>query len=139
MAVIVDYQSASASEIFAAAIQDYNRGIILGGQTFGKGTVQKALDLNKVFTKIPVKLGQIKFTNAKFYRVNGGSTQHLGVMPDITMPLYYDAKEIGESSHPNALLWDKVAPVYFEDYQNVSDEINQLAMKHNIRIANDTL
>jgi carboxyl-terminal processing protease len=139
LAVIVDYQSASASEIFAAAIQDYNRGIIIGGQTYGKGTVQKILDLNIFFRNIPGKLGQIKFTNAKFYRINGGSTQHLGVNPDISMPLLYDAKEIGESSEPNALLWDKVTPAQFNQYSMVSGELNYLAMKHKNRVNHDSL
>ena len=140
LAVLVDYQSASASEIFTAAIQDYNRGIILGGQTYGKGTVQKAVDLNMIFKNFPQKLGQIKFTNAKFYRINGGSVQHVGVIPDIPIPLYYEAKEIGESSHPNALLWDKIRPIHFDDYNMVSSgELNQLVMLHESRIARDTL
>jgi carboxyl-terminal processing protease len=139
LAVIVDYYSASASEIFAAAIQDYNRGIIIGGQTYGKGTVQKVIDLNMVFRNMKDNLGQIKFTNAKFYRINGFSTQHLGVNPDIALPLLYDAKEIGESSYPNALLWDKVSPVRFNNYNMVAGELNYLAMEQKNRSAHDSL
>jgi carboxyl-terminal processing protease len=139
LAVIVDYYSASASEIFAAAIQDYNRGIIIGGKTYGKGTVQKVIDLNMIFRNMTENLGQIKFTNAKFYRINGISTQHLGVNPDIPIPLLYDAEEIGESSYPNALLWDAVSPIPFNNYHMVSGELEQLAMEHNNRTAHDSL
>jgi carboxyl-terminal processing protease len=97
--VMVNRLSASASEIFAAAMQDYRRGIIVGNPTFGKGTVQtiKGLDL-----------GELKYTNGKFYRINGGSTQHKGVTPDILFPPTYDSAEIGESSLDNPLPWDEV-------------------------------
>ena len=89
LAVIIDRFSASASEIFAAAIQDYGRGIIIGGQSFGKGTVQRPINLNQILRRNDNKFGQIKLTTAKFYRVNGGSTQHVGVTPDISFPSRY--------------------------------------------------
>jgi carboxyl-terminal processing protease len=118
LAVLVDRISASASEIFAAAIQDYNRGIIIGAQTYGKGTVQNAIDLNR-FMKSNPKLGQIKMTIAKFYRINGGSTQHVGVIPDVTFPSRYAHMDIGESSQPNALLWDQIKPVKYDLYGDI--------------------
>ena len=85
LAVLVNRTSASASEIFAGAIQDYQRGIVLGGQTFGKGTVQEI---------IPMDFGQVKVTRSKFYRISGASTQHRGVIPDISFPDFYDAMMI---------------------------------------------
>ncbi len=109
MAVLVDEFSASASEIFAAAIQDYERGVIIGSQTYGKGTVQNATNLSRFYPNSPDKLGQVKYTVAKFYRVNGGSTQHVGVIPDIELPSRFEHEEIGESSQKNALLWDEIA------------------------------
>ncbi|MBE9527501.1 MAG: carboxy terminal-processing peptidase [Proteobacteria bacterium] len=105
LAVLVNRLSASASEIFAGAIQDYNRGLIIGNQTFGKGTVQALQKLDQ---------GQIKLTHAKFYRVSGDSTQNLGVIPDITFPALYDKDDIGESSLPEALPWDQVAKAEFQ-------------------------
>jgi carboxyl-terminal processing protease len=125
LAVLVDRISASASEIFAAAIQDYNRGIIIGAQTFGKGTVQNAIDLNR-FMKSDPKLGQIKMTIAKFYRINGGSTQHVGVIPDITFPSRYAYMDIGESAQPNALLWDQIKPLKYDLYGDLDAYIPNL-------------
>ncbi|NIW78769.1 MAG: PDZ domain-containing protein, partial [Calditrichae bacterium] len=106
LAIVVDRLSASASEIFAAAIQDYNRGVVIGGQSFGKGTVQNAIDLNRFVKGSSNELGQLKLTVAKFYRVDGGSTQHTGVIPDISFPSRYSLMDIGESATENALLWD---------------------------------
>lgn len=128
MGVMVDRLSASASEIFAGAIQDYGRGIIMGTQTYGKGTVQSSIDMNKLVNpsilqklaalvgkntvikgaKDDVKLGQINLTMAKFYRVTGSSTQHKGVMPDIQFPSLYPMDKIGEDTEPSALPWDEV-------------------------------
>jgi len=102
LAVIVNRQSASASEIFAGAIQDHHRGVIIGNQTFGKGTVQ---------TLSPLKHGQLKLTNAKFYRISGESTQNKGVMPDVPFPDLIDKDEYGESALDHALPWDTVRPV----------------------------
>lgn len=102
LGVIVNRQSASASEIFAGAIQDHHRGVIIGNQTFGKGTVQ---------TLSPLKHGQLKLTHAKFYRISGESTQNKGVMPDIALPALLDIKDYGESALDHALPWDTVKAV----------------------------
>ena len=106
LAVLVDRLSASASEIFAGAMQDYHRALILGGQTFGKGTVQTIQPLNH---------GELKLTLAKFYRVSGQSTQHQGVLPDIAYPDIVDTKEIGESALPEAMPWDSIKPAVRPD------------------------
>ncbi|QOC99357.1 carboxy terminal-processing peptidase [Pseudomonas putida] len=102
LALLVNRLSASASEIFAGAMQDYHRALIIGGQTFGKGTVQTIQPLNH---------GELKLTLAKFYRVSGQSTQHQGVLPDIDYPSIIDTKEIGESALPEAMPWDTIRPV----------------------------
>lgn len=114
LAVLVNRGSASASEIFAAAIQDYGRGVIVGDRTFGKGTVQNFYDLNAMGVSSDQKLGQVKMTMAKFYRINGGSTQHRGVIPDIIFPTIYDTSEFGESADPYALKYDEVPSSNFE-------------------------
>ena len=137
LAVMINRFSASASEIFSAAIQDYGRGIILGENTYGKGTVQNLIDLNRT---IPVKdktLGQVKLTIAKFYRVNGGSTQNKGVKPDIEYPSPYSHEDFGESSMPAALPWDQIQPANFSRFGDLSKFIDQLKKKHDERIKND--
>jgi carboxyl-terminal processing protease len=127
LAVLVNRTSASASEIFAGAIQDYQRGIVLGGQTFGKGTVQEI---------IPMSFGQVKLTRSKFYRISGESTQHRGVLPDITFPDFYDAyDDIGESSLDGALPWDTVRPVEFRTYFPVQAFLPKLRELHEARAA----
>ena len=125
LAVLVNRLSASASEIFAGAIQDYNRGLIIGNQTFGKGTVQALQKLDQ---------GQIKLTHAKFYRVSGGSTQNLGVIPDITFPALYDKDDIGESSLPEALPWDQVAKAEFQLQASQKNLFPGLDSQHKKRI-----
>ncbi len=138
MAVLVDQFSASASEIFAAAIQDYGRGIIVGNQTYGKGTVQNMWDLNRLFPNSTHKYGQVKLTIAKFYRINGGSTQHVGVIPDIKLPSRFNHDEIGESSRENALLWDQISAVNFTDHQKSLNKIlPSLKLNHNSRFSSD--
>lgn len=125
LAVLVNRTSASASEIFAGAIQDYERGIILGGQTFGKGTVQEI---------IPMEYGQVKLTRSKFYRVSGESTQHRGVLPDIAFPDFYEAYEdIGESSLDGALPWDTVRPVEYRRYTTIKSLLPELQSRHDVR------
>ncbi len=114
LAVLVNRYSASASEIFAAAIQDYGRGIVIGDvSTHGKGTVQSLKSLKRVLRrkKIPFEdnPGTLKLTTAKFYRVNGSSTQHRGMVPDIIIPSYKDDLDIGESALRNAMAWDQIA------------------------------
>ncbi|WP_420147416.1 carboxy terminal-processing peptidase [Spirosoma sp.] len=123
MAVLVNRFSASASEIFAAAIQDYKRGIIIGGQTFGKGTVQTLVDLNRWLPKEPEKVGQVKMTIQKFYRINGSSTQHKGVTPDIELPSAFSAEEYGESSQKSALPWDQINSTRYEQSRGIDDKI----------------
>ena len=132
LAVMVNRFSASASEIFAAAIQDYGRGIIVGEQTYGKGTVQNLIDLNRVSKSSTNKFGQLKLTIAKYYRISGGSTQNLGVVPDIAYPSYIDAEEFGESSQISALPWDQIdATDYklFSDINKILPELNSSSEK----------
>jgi carboxyl-terminal processing protease len=112
LAVLVDRFSASASEIFAGAIQDYHRGVILGQRTFGKGTVQNLVPLDR-WSQKPVS-GQLTVTIGKFYRVTGESTQHRGVEPDVPLPSPIDMKEVGESALEAALPWDRIAGVPFQ-------------------------
>jgi carboxyl-terminal processing protease len=128
LAVLVNRLSASASEIFAGAIQDYNRGIVVGNQTFGKGTVQALQSLEQ---------GQIKLTHAKFYRVSGDSTQNLGVIPDIIYPALYDKEEIGESALPEALPWDQVKDADYQFNPPFKSAIPALKKMHNERAKKD--
>ncbi len=140
LAVVVDRLSASASEIFAAAIQDYKRGIIIGNQSFGKGTVQRPVDLNRIYQdpRDPdLKLGQLKMTIAKFYRVDGRSTQHVGVIPDIGMPSRLEHMEIGENTRENALLWDQIRSARYRKANDFANVIPQLVKQHNIRMKSD--
>ncbi|TFH02033.1 MAG: tail-specific protease [Calditrichales bacterium] len=137
LAVVVDRISASASEIFAAAIQDYKRGLVIGSQTYGKGTVQNAVGLNRFLPHTPEKLGQLKITIAKFYRINGGSTQHVGVIPDISLPSRFELMDIGESTEKNALLWDQIDPVKYDNYSNIDSFVPKLAVRHNLRVSKD--
>lgn len=125
LAVIVNRYSASASEIFAGAIQDYNRGLVVGSQTFGKGTVQVLMGL---------KAGQIKLTRAKFYRVNGASTQQKGVVPDIELPSIFDAAKVGESHSEGALPWDSVKPLPRLTYPAFTDALGELEKSHDQRV-----
>jgi len=128
LGVLVNRYSASASEIFAAAMQDYGRGIVIGEQTYGKGTVQSMLDLNNFMMLDSTKLGQIKTTIAKFYRVSGGSTQHKGVIPDISFPSAFDGDEFGEDANKFALPYDEIRAVEYNKVENnfasVMKEIN---------------
>ena len=114
LVVLVDRFSASASEIFAAAIQDYNRGLVIGQQTFGKGTVQNLYVLDQFAPRSKVDgLGQLTLTIGKYYRVTGGSTQNRGVIPDIRLPSLLDTAEIGENTKPRALPWDQIEATRF--------------------------
>ena len=128
MAVLVNRLSASASEIFAGAIQDYGRGLIVGSQTFGKGTVQ---------TLIPLNRGQLKITQAKFYRISGQSTQHQGVIPDVEFPELYDNERIGESSLDDALPWDVIKPAIYDSFGDFSPLLDDLNRQHLSRTATD--
>lgn len=137
LAVMVNRFSASASEIFAAAIQDYERGILVGEQTYGKGTVQNLIDLNRVSRSSTNKYGQLKLTIAKYYRINGGSTQNLGVIPDITFPSYIDTHEFGESSEVSALPWDQIDATNYQLYSNLDKIIPELMSLSEKRRNND--
>lgn len=137
LAVLVNRFSASASEIFSGAIQDYGRGLIIGEQTFGKGTVQNLIDLNRLSSQRNLNLGQVKLTIAKYYRVNGGSTQNLGVVPDISFPSMIDPKDFGESSEPNALPWDEIKSADFNKFSDITKYLPELEKKHLQRIATD--
>jgi carboxyl-terminal processing protease len=125
MAVMVDRYSASASEIFAGAIQDYQRGIIIGHRTFGKGTVQALEDLSE---------GQIKITESKFYRVTGSGMQNEGIYPDIELPSTWDIEEVGESSLDEALHWDEIKPLRFEKFYMQPSILPKLKEAHLKRI-----
>ena len=128
LAVMINRLSASASEIFAGAIQDYGRGIIVGEQSFGKGTVQSLVALQE---------GQLKITESKFYRISGESTQHRGVIPDIQYPSLFDPEQIGESALDNALAWDQIAPARFSRYNDYRAILPTLTDLHEKRAAND--
>jgi carboxyl-terminal processing protease len=125
LGVLTNRLSASASEIFAGAIQDYGRGIVVGGQTFGKGTVQSVL---------PLEHGQLKLTQAKFYRVSGDSTQHQGVIPDILFPSLFDKEKIGESALDEALAWDTIRPAGYKAQTDFQQWLPVLREKHQDRI-----
>src|SRR5690554_75310 len=128
LVVLINRLSASASEIFAGAIQDYGRGIIVGDQSFGKGTVQSLQ---------PLKHGQLKVTESKFYRVSGDSTQHRGIVPDITLPSLIDPSEVDESSYDFALPWDSIHAVKHDVYYNISDILPKLMSRHEKRVTTD--
>lgn len=137
LAVMVNRFSASASEIFAAAIQDYKRGIVIGEQTFGKGTVQTLLDLNQ-YERSSEPLGRVKMTTAKFYRVNGSSTQLKGVEPDIELPAVHLADEYREQSQSSALPWDQINPVRYEATNDISESLLKwLNENHEKRLQSD--
>jgi carboxyl-terminal processing protease len=126
--VMINRLSASASEIFAGALQDYGRAVVVGSQSFGKGTVQDVTGLSS---------GQLKLTVSKFYRVSGDSTQHRGVVPDIEFPSLYDKQEVGESQQDNALPWDNIHSVPFKPLAGVKQFVPLLDAEHKLRISQD--
>ncbi len=128
LAVMINRLSASASEIFAGAIQDYQRGLVIGSQSFGKGTVQSLM---------PLQYGELKLTESKFYRISGDSTQHRGVVPDIAFPEIYDTTAVGESALQHALPWDRIAPVRHRVYFNLPAALPKLEKAHETRIRKD--
>jgi carboxyl-terminal processing protease len=135
--VLVDRFSASASEIFAGAIQDYGRGIIVGQQTYGKGSVQNLYPLDRYALGPDPGFGQLTVTIGKYYRVTGESTQHRGVQPDISMPTAISTEEVGESTRVSALPWDRIRPVEFGKSAQWAQVIPALAQAHERRIAED--
>jgi carboxyl-terminal processing protease len=128
LVVLVNRLSASASEIFAGAMQDYERAIIVGDSSFGKGTVQ---------TLVPLTEGQLKITESKFYRISGESTQHRGVVPDIAFPSMYDTSEIGESALDHALNWDHISPVRHINYGNLASILPSIQAQFQERSAHN--
>ncbi len=138
LVVLTNRFSASASEIFAGAIQDYHRGIIAGESTYGKGTVQRVQDLKQVMNEKSTSVGELKYTFQKFYRVSGSSTQHKGVEPDIKLPTPLDQKQYGESANLSALPWDVIGAASFQKTSDVNDKIiASLNKSYNERVKND--
>lgn len=137
LTVLINRYSASASEIFAAAMQDYGRAIILGENSFGKGTVQQHRSLNHIYDLFDKELGYVQYTIQKFYRIDGGSTQNKGVAPDIAFPTAIDPSETGESVEDNALPWDRIDKAKYEMLQRNEALIGKLAANHQTRIAKD--
>lgn len=142
LVVMVNQISASASEIFAAAMQDYNRAIVIGGtSTFGKGTVQNFSDLDRMVPRMPAdmkSLGALKMSIQKFYRINGGTTQLEGVVPDIILPDYYNYMDYGEKDMDNAMAWDEIAAVNYDKW-NPSFDVNYISSLSEKRISQDTI
>ncbi|WP_439647291.1 carboxy terminal-processing peptidase [Arsenophonus endosymbiont of Aphis craccivora] len=139
LTVLIDRFSASASEIFAAAMQDYGRALIVGESSFGKGTVQQYHPLSRVYDHMlrpdwPA-LGSVQYTIQKFYRINGGSTQRKGVTPDIVMPTGIDPAETGENFEDNALTWDSIMPASYSVVGNISQYVANLIANYKERIA----
>ncbi|HBZ05006.1 MULTISPECIES: carboxy terminal-processing peptidase [Massilia] len=137
MGVLINRGSASASEIFAAAIQDYGRGLVIGEPSFGKGTVQTLLDLDRFSQSEKVRYGELKMTIAQFFRINGGTTQLRGVTPDIKLPVLSDADNFGESSFSNALPWVAIKPATYVPLGNLKELVDPLQKRHEARIAKD--
>ncbi|WP_341504087.1 carboxy terminal-processing peptidase [Gallaecimonas sp. GXIMD4217] len=136
LTILVDRYSASASEIFAAAMQDYGRGLIVGENSFGKGTVQQHRGLGRLYDLFEKPLGHVQYTIAKFYRIDGGSTQHKGVIPDILLPSEVAPEEVGESTEKNALPWDHIDRAEYQDLAMVG-HLAELRQRHDQRIKQD--
>ncbi len=134
MAVLVNRNSASASEIFAAAIQDYGRGVIVGEPTFGKGTVQNLINLDRYGRNPENRYGQLKLTVAQFFRVTGGSTQHRGVIPDIVFPTFEAGEEYGESALESALPWTSIKPARYKIHDDLSAILPAIGQRSEQRV-----
>ena len=135
LAVLIDRYAASASEIFAAAIQDYGRGLIIGSNSFGKGTVQTMVNLNEFVTSNTPSLGSMKFTMAMFHRVNGSSTQFRGVTPDVSLPSIFPPEEVGEQAEDYALPWKEIKAAKITPAGKIADStINTLRQLHETRM-----
>jgi carboxyl-terminal processing protease len=135
--VLINRASASASEIFASAIQDYGRGIVIGEQSFGKGTVQTLLDMDEMAKSEKPTYGELKLTVAQFFRVSGGTTQLRGVTPDIPLASFADRERFGESSYDNALPWTQIEPADFKPVGSTRELLPALTSRHSARVAND--
>ncbi len=137
LGVMINRGSASASEIFAAAIQDYGRGLVIGEGSFGKGTVQALINLDEVAKNDKQKFGELKLTVAQFFRINGGTTQLRGVKPDIVLPAFADAEGFGESSYDNALPWVQVKAADYAPAGDLHFLLPVLQKRHEVRVKND--
>ncbi|WP_035727922.1 carboxy terminal-processing peptidase [Eisenibacter elegans] len=138
LGVIVNRFSASASEIFAAAIQDYKRGLVIGEETFGKGTVQSMVDFGRYINTGDKHPGHMNLTISKFYRITGSSTQNKGVTPDILFPSPYSRDELSEAAAPNALPWDEISPTNYKSANIVSaDDLKQLRLLFEQKLKTD--
>ncbi|WP_429810360.1 carboxy terminal-processing peptidase [Ensifer sp. B1-9] len=132
--VLINRGSASASEIFAAAIQDYGRGVIIGEPSFGKGTVQTVVDLDQLVRNSKPEFGQLKVTIAQFFRIDGGTTQLRGVTPDINLPGLSDPARFGETSYDNALPWAQIKPAKYAPADSVATLLPKLQSRHDARV-----
>jgi len=139
LAVLVDRNSASASEIFTGAIQDYRRGIIIGEPTFGKGTVQQIVDLNRIARDAENEHGRLKTTIAQFFRISGGSNQHKGVIPDIIFPTAETAIDHGERALDNALPWERIKPARYISASAPIDIFDKARQQYEMRIKTNKL
>lgn len=137
LSVLINRGSASASEIFAAAIQDYGRGVIVGEPSFGKGTVQTVVNLDRVARNNQPKLGELKLTIAQFFRVDGNTTQLRGVTPDISLPGLSDPKTFGEASYDNALPWTQIKAAKYKPTGDIKALLPQLQSRHDARVKQD--
>lgn len=137
LGVLINQGSASASEIFAAAIQDYGRGIVIGGTSFGKGTVQSVINLDRLVKNDKPKFGELKMTIAQFFRINGGTTQLRGVTPDISLPMMMDSEDFGESSYDNALPWTQIKAADYQPAGDLKAILPMLTVSHDMRVARD--
>lgn len=137
LGVLINRGSASASEIFAAAIQDYGRGVIIGETSFGKGTVQTVADLDEIAKNDKPEFGEVKMTIAQFFRINGGTTQLRGVTPDIRLPSMTDMDDFGESSFDNALPWTQIKPADYTPEGNLAGIVPLLIASHDRRVSHD--
>ncbi|HPM31111.1 MAG TPA: carboxy terminal-processing peptidase [Chryseolinea sp.] len=140
LVVMTNRFSASASEIFAGAIQDYHRGVIVGESTYGKGTVQTVIGLDRYVPGQKDELGQLKLTFQKFYRVTGSSTQHKGVTPDVLLPSALDAEQYGESSQPSAMPWDEIRGTLYQKTPVINDRVvSSLNKSYQTRLKTDPI
>ena len=137
LGILINRGSASASEIFAAAIQDYGRGVVIGETSFGKGTVQSVINLDQLVNNAKPKYGELKMTIAQFFRINGGTTQLRGVTPDISLPTMTDEDDFGESSYDNALPWSQIKAASYTRVGDLSGILPKLIARHDLRVAGD--
>jgi carboxyl-terminal processing protease len=137
LAVLINRGSASASEIFAAAIQDYGRGVVIGETSYGKGTVQTVADLDDIAKNDKPEFGEVKMTIAQFFRINGGTTQLRGVTPDISLPSLTDPEDFGESSYKNALPWTQIKATDYTPRGNLNKILPLLIANHDKRVSHD--